>query len=67
MQDGWLVADESRMVGYYNKSKMIIGSEPKPIWTGAMIHSLSTTHGGPLRMYKLVVQVYVGKRSGNKA
>ena len=39
---------------------MTIGPKPKPIQTGATIHSLCVTHG-PLRTYKLFVRTYGGK------
>ena len=64
MHFGRLVtADESRVAGWY-KSAMTIGPEPKPIRTGATIHSLCVTHG-PLRAYKHFVRVYGGKSDGD--
>ncbi len=40
----WTTADESRVAGWYNSS-ITIGPEPKPIHTGATIHSLCVTFG----------------------
>jgi len=40
----WMTADESRVAGWYY-SPMTVGPEPKPIQTGATIHSLCVTHG----------------------
>ena len=55
----WITADESRVAGWYN-SGITIGPEPKPIRTGATIHSIAVTHGA-LRSFKLHVRVYGGK------
>ncbi|KAL7525437.1 hypothetical protein ACHAXR_001005, partial [Thalassiosira sp. AJA248-18] len=55
----WIMADESRVAGWY-KSGITIGPEPKPIRTGATIHSICVTHGN-LRTYKLHCRVYGGK------
>ena len=55
----WLTADESRVAGWY-QSAMTIGPEPKPVRTGATIHSLCVTKG-LMRTYKLFVRVYGGK------
>ncbi|KAL7527968.1 hypothetical protein ACHAXR_007787 [Thalassiosira sp. AJA248-18] len=55
----WITADESRVAGWY-KSGITIGPEPKPIRTGATIHSICVTHGN-LRTYKLHCWVYGGK------
>ena len=54
-----MTADESRVAGWYH-SCITIGSEPKPIWTGATIHSLCITFG-PLASYKVHCRVYGGK------
>ena len=43
---------------------MTIGPEPKPIQTGATLHSLCVTYG-PLATYKLVVRAYGGKSDGD--
>jgi len=59
----WLTADESRLAGWY-KSPSTIGPEPKPIRTGATLHSLCVTKG-PLRTYKLFVRMYGGKKDGD--
>jgi hypothetical protein len=40
----WVTVDESRVAGWYH-SCITIGPEPKPIRTGATIHSLCVTHG----------------------
>jgi hypothetical protein len=61
----WLTADESRVAGWY-KSVMTVGPEPKPIRTGATLHSLCVTEGS-LRTYKLFVRVYGGKLDGDLA
>eukprot|EP00956_Cyclotella_meneghiniana_P033550 scaffold96912_cov61-Cyclotella_meneghiniana.AAC.1 len=55
----WITADESRVAGWY-KSTITIGPEPKPIRTGATIHSMCVTHG-PLATFKLQCRVYGGK------
>ena len=39
---------------------MAIGLEPKPIWTGATLHTVCVTNG-PLSIYKLYARVYDGK------
>ena len=59
----WITADESRVAGWY-KSVMTIGPDPKPIRTGATLHSLCVTKG-PLQTYKLFVRVYGGKHDGD--
>ena len=57
---GWLItADESRVAGWY-KSWITIGPEPKPIRTGATIHSMCVTEGD-LATFKLHCRVYGGK------
>ena len=55
----FLTMDESRIAGWY-RSAMMIGPEPKPIRTGATLHTLCVTKG-PLAGYKLFVQAYGGK------
>ncbi|KAL7527926.1 hypothetical protein ACHAXR_002197 [Thalassiosira sp. AJA248-18] len=55
----WNTTDERRVAGWY-KSGITIGPEPKPIQTGATIHSICVTHGN-LRTYKLHCRVYGGK------
>ena len=55
----WITADESRVAGWY-RSAITIGPEPKPIRTGATIHSICITHG-PLATMKLHCRVYGGK------
>ena len=54
----WVTVDESRVAGWYH-SCITIGPEPKPIRTGATIHSLCVTHGD-LSSYKLHCRVYGG-------
>ena len=49
----WVTADESRVAGWYHYG-MTVGPEPKPIMTGATMHTLCVTHG-PLSTYKLFV------------
>ena len=56
----WIAADESRVAGWYHSSTMTIGPEPKPIRTGATLHTLCITEG-PLRSYKLFARAYGGK------
>jgi hypothetical protein len=51
--------DESRVAGWY-KSSITIGPEPKPIRTGATLHSMCVTFG-PLASFKLHVRVYGGR------
>jgi hypothetical protein len=55
----WITTDESRVAGWYH-SVMTIGPEPKPIRTGATLHTVCVTHG-PLSTYKLFARVYGGK------
>ena len=55
----WITADESRVAGWYH-STMTIGPEPKPIRTGATLHTLCITEG-PLWSYKLFARAYGGK------
>ena len=47
----WITADKSRVAGWYH-SALTIGPEPKPIRTGATIHSVCVTKG-PLASYKV--------------
>ena len=54
----WVTFNESRVAGWYN-SAMTIGPEPKPIWTGATIHSLCVSKGD-LAGYKLHARTYGG-------
>jgi hypothetical protein len=54
----WVTFDESRFAGWYN-STMTIGPEPKPIRTGATIHSLCVSKGD-LAGYKLHARTYGG-------
>ena len=49
----WVTADESRVAGWYH-SVITVGPEPKPIRTGATMHTLCVTHR-PLKTYKLFV------------
>ena len=51
-----VTADESRVAGWYH-SPMTMGPEPKPIRTGATLHTLCVTKGA-LRTYKLFVRAY---------
>ncbi|OEU11919.1 hypothetical protein FRACYDRAFT_245042 [Fragilariopsis cylindrus CCMP1102] len=55
----WITTDESRVGGWYH-SCMTIGPEPKPIQTGATIHTICITTG-PLSTYKLFARVYGGQ------
>ena len=55
----WITTDESRVAGWYY-SVMTIGPEPKPIRTGATLHTVCITNG-PLHTYKLFARVYGGK------
>jgi hypothetical protein len=54
-----ITTDESRVAGWYH-SVMTIGPEPKPIRTGATLHTVCITDG-PLSTYKLFARVYGGK------
>ena len=56
----WLTMDESRVAGWY-KSMITCGPEPKPIRTGATLHTLCVTHG-PLATFKLHARVYGGAK-----
>ena len=51
--------DESRVAGWY-KYSITICPEPKPIRTGATLHSICVTFG-PLSTYNLHVRVYDGR------
>ena len=59
----WLTADESRVAGWYH-SPITQGPEPKPIRTGATLHSLCVTKGR-LATYKLFVRVFGGKHDAD--
>jgi len=54
----WVTFDESRVARWYN-SAMTIGPEPKPIRSGATIHSLCVSKGD-LAGYKLHARTYGG-------
>ncbi len=54
----WLTFDESRVAGWYH-SPITQGPDPKPIHTGATIHSLAITHSN-LASYKVDVCVFGG-------
>lgn len=55
----WLTANESRVAGWY-RSGITCGPEPKPIRTGASVHSVCVTEG-PLASLKVVhCRVYGG-------
>jgi hypothetical protein len=54
-----ITTDESRVAGWYH-SVMTIGPEPKPIRTGATLHTVCVTHG-LLSTYKLFARTYGGK------
>jgi hypothetical protein len=56
----WITTDESRVAGWYHSVMMTIGPEPKPIRTGATLHTVCITNG-PLSTYKLFARVYGGK------
>ncbi len=58
-----LTHDESRIAGWY-KSAMTIGPEPKPIRTGATLHTLAVTYG-MLTGYKLHVRTFGGRSDGD--
>ena len=55
----WITTDESRVAGWYH-SVMTCGPEPKPIRTGATLHTVCVTDG-PLSTYKLFARTYGGK------
>jgi hypothetical protein len=55
----WITTDESRVAGWYH-SVMTIGPDPKPIRTGATLHTACITKG-PLATYKLFARVYGGE------
>ena len=54
-----LTFDESRIAGWY-LSLITIGPEPKPICTGATVHSMCVTFG-PLATYMIRMRTYGGK------
>ena len=58
-----LMHDENCIAGWY-KNKITCGPEPKPIRTGATLHSLAVLFG-ILARYKLHVRMFVGKNDGN--
>jgi hypothetical protein len=55
----WITTDESRVAGWYH-SVMTIGPDPKPIRTGATLHTACITKG-PLATYKIFARVYGGE------
>ena len=55
----WVTADKLRLAGWFH-SPCTIGPNPKPIRTGATLHSLAVTRG-KLQFYKLYAQMYGGK------
>ena len=59
----WLTMVESRVAGWY-KSMMTCGQEPKPIRTGATLHTLCITKGS-LSIFKLHAHVYGGAEDDN--
>ena len=58
-----LTFNESHVAGWYH-SPITQGFDPKPIRTGATIHSLAITHGD-LALYKVNVQVFGRKTDGD--
>ena len=54
-----LTADKSQVAGWL-KSQMTTGPEPKPIRTGATLHTLCVTRGEMVG-FKLFVRAYGGK------
>ena len=58
-----LTFDESRIAGWFH-SGMTIGPEPKPIRTGATLHSMCVT-SGELASYMVHVRTYGGKHDGD--
>jgi len=59
----WLTFVESRVVGWYHSS-ITQGPDPKPIQTGATIHSLAIMHDN-LVSYKVHACVFGGATDGN--
>ncbi len=59
----WLTFDKSRVAGWYH-SPITQRPDPKPICTGAIIHSLAITHGN-LALYKVHVRVFSGATDGD--
>ena len=59
-----LTFDESRIAGWY-KSAITIGPDPKPIRTGATVHSMCVTFG-PLAGFKLHVRAYGRTRRSDR-
>jgi hypothetical protein len=55
----WITTDESQVAGWYH-SVMTIGPDPKPIRTGATLHTACITKG-PLATYKIFARVYGGE------
>ena len=58
-----LTHDESRIAGWY-KNEITCGPEPKPIRTGATLHSLAVSFG-LLAGYKLHARTFGGKNDGD--
>ena len=58
-----MTANESRLAGW-NHSPCTIGPDPKPIRTGATLHTLAITRG-KLQFYKLYARCYGGKDDGD--
>ena len=60
----WIIADKSRLAGWYHSACMI-GPDEKPIHTGAAtLHSMAVTHQ-KLMFHKLYARMYGGKHNGN--
>ena len=59
----WITFDKIRVARWYN-SPITMGPEPKPIRTGATMHSLCVMKG-PLATYKLYVRTYGVKLDKN--
>ena len=58
-----VTADEPRLAEWYH-SPCTIGPDPKPICTGATLHSIAVTRG-KLQFYKLYARCYGGKIDGD--
>ena len=61
----WIIADKSRLAGWYHSACMI-GPDEKPIHTGAAtLHSMAVITHKKLMFYKLYARTYGGKHNGN--
>jgi hypothetical protein len=59
----WLMMDKSQTLGWYH-GPITQGPEPKPVCTGATMHTVCVTDG-PLATYKMHARMFGGKTDGD--